>query len=379
MRRQPCQTLLNAAVALLLGVMPALAGCGRDPLVGPPGVTPGVDVVRRGPGGVTRFMARNLLYRLDKHVSMFLVDMNADILLKDPSLPFIPANKSDYKLLIHRAVVEKGAGDLEHLMNTYVFNDADSPLKDLRMSFRGDRLVMAGKMKKGVWVGFEMEGTLEPTPDGRLRLVPRVIKSMGLRVDGLMALFGLEMAKLLKMREDKGLVLQGNDILMDISKLYPPPTLLARVTAVSIRNNAMHIEMDDGKARPWPEDLPLPQARSCLLMWGGDVLINSVLNLNAKMQVLDASPNTPQVFALDRYREQLEAGTVTPTRQGHLIAYVPDVLDYDGDMGRYNPALGVKEGPSDILPGSGGPLFSGPTAPAPAGSDERLAISTGRR
>jgi hypothetical protein len=166
---------------------------------------------------------------------------------------------------------------------------------------------------------------------------------------------------------------------MDISKLYPPPTLLARVTAVSIRNNAMHIEMDDGKARPWPEDLPLPQARSCLLMWGGDVLINSVLNLNAKMQVLDASPNTPQVFALDRYREQLEAGTVTPTRQGHLIAYVPDVLDYDGDMGRFNPALGVKEGPSDILPGSGGPLFSGPTAPAPAGSDERPAISTGRR
>jgi hypothetical protein len=370
---------LSALVALGVGLSATLSGCGKDSFTGPPGVTPGVDVVRRGPGGVTRFMARNLLYRLDKQVSMFLVEMNADILLKDPSLPFIPANKSDYKLLIHRAVVEKGAGDLEHLMNTYVFNDADSPLKDLRLSFRGDRLVMAGKMKKGVWVGFEMEGTLEPTPDGRLRLVPKVIKSLGLRVDGLLALFGLEMAKLLKMREEKGLVMQGNDILMDISKLYPAPTLLARVTAVAIRNNAMHIEMDDGKARPWPEDLPVPQARSCLLMWGGDVLINSVLNLNAKMQVLDASQNTPQVFALDRYREQLEAGTVTPTRQGHLIAYVPDVLDYDGDMGRFNPAVGVKEGPADILPGSGGPRYTGPTALAPAAGDERQALSMGLR
>jgi hypothetical protein len=320
--------------------------------------TGGVDVVRRGPGGVTRFLARNLVYRLDRNVAMYITEMNAEILPKDPNMPFIPANKSDFKLLIHRAVVDKGAGDLEALMNTYVFNDAESPIKDLKISFKGDRLVMAGKMKKGVWVSFEMEGNVEPTPDGKIRLIPRVIKSLGLRVDGLMSLIGLEMAKLLKMREEKGLILQGNDIVMDTSRLIPPPQLLGRVVGVGDKNGALHIEMDSGRARPWPEDLPFPQARSTLLMWGGDVLINSVLNINAKMQVLDGSPHTPMVFALDRYREQLEAGVVTPTRAGHLIAFVPDVLNYDGDMGRFTPPgmvmPGLREGPSDLRPGSGG-------------------------
>lgn len=362
MRPSVTRTLLGTLAVALLS--PALSGCGREPLnsVPPPG-SAGVDIVRRGSPGVTRFMARNLLYRLDRNVAMYLTEMNADILPKDPNMPFIPANKLDFKLLIHRAVVDKGASDLEALMNTYVFNDAESPIKDLKISFRGDRLVMAGKMKKGVWVSFEMEGNVEPTQDGKIRLIPRVIKSMGLRVDGLMSLIGLEMAKLLKMREEKGLILQGNDIVMDMSRLIPPPQLVGRVVAVGIQNNALRVEMDDGKARPWPEDLPYPQARSTLLMWGGDVLINSVLNINAKMQVLDASPSTPMVFALDRYREQLEAGVVTPTRAGHLIAFVPDVLNYDGDMGRYAPPglvlPGLREGPSDLRPGSGG-VRSGP-------------------
>lgn len=363
MRRLIRQVQSLVAAAALAASLP---GCGRESAwSAPPPASSTVDLIRRGPGGTTRFMARNVLYRMDRNVAMFLSEMNADILARDPSMPFVPANKSEFKLLIHKASVDKGAADLEAVMNTYVFNDADSPIKDLRIRFNGDRLVMSGRMKKGVWVSFEMEGVLEPTPDGKIRLVPKVIKSMGLRVDGLIGLFGIELAKLMKAREEKGLAVAGNDIIMDPARLYPPPQMICKVSAIGIRNNALHIEMDDGKARPWPEDLPAPQARATLLMWGGDVLINSVLNLNAKMQVLDATPQTPMVFALDRYREQLEAGYVTPTRAGHLIAYVPDVLDYNGDMGRHAPSAfpvpGIKEGPSDLRPGSGGVWQGGST------------------
>lgn len=356
MHRRMKKALLTGLVAL--AIAPGLAGCGKDGPTGAPVATgDGVELVRRGPGGTTRFMARNVLYRLDANVSMFLTDMNADVVLKDPTLPFVPANKTDYAIQVHHAIVDKGAGDLEALMNTYVFSDRDTPIKDVKMSFKGDRLVMAGKMKKGVWVGFEMEGVLEATADGKIRMTPKAIKSMGLPVQGLMNLIGLEMSKLLKMKEEKGLVMQGNEIIMDPAKLYPPPTLLGHVVYAGVKNNMLHIEMDDGKARPWPET-PVQNTRSTLLMWGGDVLINSCLSLNAKFQINDATPNTPMVFALDRYREQLEAGFVVPTRAGHMIAYVPDVLDIDGDMGRYQPPAfpvpGVKEGPSDLRPGSGG-------------------------
>ena len=356
MHRRMKKTILAGLLAL--AIAPGLAGCGKDGPTGAPlSASDGVELVRRGPGGTTRFMAKNVLYRLDANVSMFLTDMNADVMLKDPTLPFVPANKTDYSIQVHHAVVDKGASDLEALMNTYVFSDRDSPIRNVKMSFKGDRLLMSGEMKKVVWAPFSMEGTLSPTPDGKILMTPQVVKAGPLRVDGLMNLIGLEMAKLLKMKEEKGLIMQGNTIIMDPSKLYPPPALIGHVTEVAVRNNMLHIVMDDGKARPWPE-VPVQNTKSMLLMWGGDVLINSVLNLNAKMQVLDASPATPQVFALDRYREQLEAGFVVPTRQGHLIAYVPDVLDYDGDMGRWSPPSwpvpGVKEGPSDLQPGSGG-------------------------
>ena len=345
---------MRAMVSGVMGaaVLVGLTGCGANGLpTGPKlGNADRVELVRRGPGGVTRFMARNVVYRLDKNVSMFLEDMNTSIILKDPTLPFVPANKNEFTIQIHQAKVSKDAKSLAALMNTYVFNDEESPLRNIKIAFKGDRIVMGGEMKKGVWVGFEMEGELAPTPDGKIVLTPKVIKSMGMRVDGLMGLFGLEMAKLLKMKEEKGLVLQGNQIIMDCSKLFPPPTLSGRVTKASISNNLLHLEFNDGRAKPWPE-LPL-KTQACVAMWGGDVLINTNLVLNAKILQVDATPNDPMVFALDFYREQLEAGYVVSTKSGHMITYVPDIDTYTPNLGRYAPPgypiPGMIDLPSDM-------------------------------
>jgi hypothetical protein len=337
---------MRAMCGGLVGAMTlvTLVGCGSNGLnaVNPNGFNDKVELVRRGPGGTTRFLGRNVVYRLDKHVAMTIDEMNADILLKDPSLPYVPANKNDYSIQVHYAKVTKDAASLAALMNTYVFNDEDSPLKDLKITFKDDRIVMAGKMKKGVWVGFEMEGTVAPSPDGKIVMTPKVIKSMGMRVDGLMSLIGIEMAKLMKMKEEKGLILSGNNIIMDPAKLYPPPTLLGRVTRVGVANGLLTIEMNDGRAKPWPEMPVNPKA--CMVMWGGDVLINTNLVLNAKIIELDATPDTPMVFALDFYREQLEAGYVVSTKAGHMLTYLPDVNTYTGNMGRFTP-------PSFPIPG----------------------------
>ena len=347
-----------AAGVVGLMALTSLAGCGSAGVnaVNPNGFNDSVELVRRGPGGTTRFLARNVVYRLDKNVAMNLEEMNADIQLKDPTLPFVPANKNDYSINVHYAKVTKDASSLAALMNTYVFNDDDSPLKDLKISFKGDRIVMAGKMKKGVWVGFEMEGTVAPSPDGKIVMTPKVVKSMGVPVDGLMKLVGLEMSKLLKMKEEKGLALNGNQIIMDPSKLYPPPTLNGRVTRVGVANNELTIEMSDGRAKPWPEMPVNPKA--CVVMWGGDVLINTNLVLNAKIIELDAQPETPMVFALDLYREQLEAGFVVSTKAGHMLTYLPDVNTYTNQLGRFTPPSfpipGMIQLPSDMNQGEAG-------------------------
>lgn len=354
MERKWLRGLCSTAVGAMMLV--GLTGCGSNGLSGvtTPGSSDSVSLVRRGPGGTTRFLAKNVVYRLDKNVAMNLAEMNGDILLKDPTMPFVPANKNDYSIQVHYAKVTKDAASLEALMNTYVFNDNDSPLKDLKISFKGDRIVMGGKMKKGVWVGFEMEGTLSPTPDGKILMTPKSVKSMGVPVDGLMKLIGLEMASLMKMKEEKGVSLQGNNIVMDPAKLYPPPTLIGHVSRVGIANNLLNLEMNDGKAQPWP-DLPV-QTKACVAMWGGDVLINTNLVLNAKILELDGQPETPMVFALDFYREQLEAGFVVSTKKGEMITYLPDVNTYSPNMGRFTPPTfpipGMQQFPSDMNQGN---------------------------
>jgi hypothetical protein len=336
-KRTWVKTILTGLAGMAL--LAPLAGCGK-------GVTPNtpragsstVDVVRRGPGGQTRFLAHNVLYRVDPSISLFMTDMNADVVLKDPTGPFVPANKTDYSLTIHHAIVDKDAASLEALLNNYVFTGSDSPLRGVKIAFKGDRVVMGGQMNKGIWVGFEIEGTLDPTPDGFIRMTPVAVRSLGLRVDGLLGLMGIEMQKLMKTKEEKGVIIRGNQILMDPARLFPPPTLNGKVTAVGLRAGKLHIEFDDGRAQPWP-DLPVPHPRATLCMWGGDVLINAALNLNSKFEILDSTPDTPMVFALDRYREQLEAGMVIPTRDGAMIAYVPDITNFDVDMGRYAPTV----------------------------------------
>lgn len=352
MNRAPRPSLTFTAGALALALALGVAACGTTGINALPDTADETQpAMRRGSGGVTRFLARNVAYRLDKNISMQLVELNADVLLKDPAGVFVPANKNDYAIQIHSAKVVKGPKDMEWLMNTYVFNDADSPLKELKIKTNGTKLGMSGKMKKGVWVGFEMEGDLSATPEGKIRLHPTLVKSLGIRVDGLMGLIGLDMAKLLKTKAEKGVALDGNDILMDVSKLFPPPRMLGKVSRVEVRPNQVIIEMNDGKAQPFPP-MPVPQAPSFLAMWGGDVLINKTLNLDAKMQILDASPATPQVFALDRYREALESGYIVATKDGHLIAYQPDALGYDGPFPRFAPPTfpipGQISAPSDM-------------------------------
>lgn len=355
MKRSWKQKMMLAAAALLATT--GLVGCGSAGLPNqtPDGIVDRVELIRRGPGATPRFMAKNVVFRLDKDITMILEDMNADVLLKDPSMPYVPANKTEYSLQIHQAKVHKGAASLEALMNKHIFNTPDSPIKDCKLAFKGDKISMSGKMKKGVWVGFEMEGTLEPTPDGKIMMTPTMVKSMGLRVDGLMNLIGLEMAKLLKMQEEKGLSIRGNQIIMDPSKMYPPPRLYGRVSSVHIANGQLHLEFNDGKAKPWPE-VPVKGQRAMLLMWGGDILINKVLVLDAKMQILDATPDTPMVYALDFYRELLEAGYTVGTRDGHMITYEPDLNTWSPNLGRFAPPVypipGMPNMPSDMDDGA---------------------------
>lgn len=319
----------------LLAVL--LAGCGQAPSTTTGKQLPGQGDDDGAPrGAITQFYTRNVVYRVDEDIVVGMPDLVADLQVKRPNHPLIPANKEDFVVNIHTGnlVIEDAA--MTSIFNKYVFNYEGSPLSDLKIANKDGKIAMSGTMHKGIPLPFSMEGTLAPNGAGQLILKPESVRSAGIPVKGIMDVLGLEMAKLINSRA-AGVKIDGNNIVIYPDKLLPPPAINGFVTGARVENGRVVMVFDDKVRRPYP-DVPEASAKNYLLMWGGTVLINNHLILDAKLQQIDTTPQDPMKFYMPLYREQLAAGYVVADR-GYTIAYVPDVNGTTTDMPRYRPRL----------------------------------------
>jgi hypothetical protein len=268
-------------------------------------------------------------------VGIQLNDLDSDI-AQHAAGAFLPGDKTGYDINVRHVDASISAASLEALVGTYVFGDEGAPVKDVKVSVKGDRLVLAGKLKKILWVPFSCEGAVTPMPDGRIRFTPSNVTAAGVRVDGLMELVGLEIAKVFELRKDKGITIEGNDFVLDVAGMIPPPRMAGRVTAAAITNGGLALTLDSGTPRA-PLALPVPSARNFLAIYGGTVRLGAATLADAKVQVCDADPTDPLTFALDRFGDAIEAGVIDLLRDGGTVAYIPDLRKYDQPMGRFTP------------------------------------------
>jgi hypothetical protein len=325
----------------------ALTGCGH--LAPATAVKPAAAV--RGAAktaGAPRFVAHNAYYRIDPRVGIQLDDLDADI-VQHAAGPFVPADKESFDIAVHHADATITAPALEALIGTYVFGDDGAPVKDVKLGMKGDRLQLSGKLKKLIWVPFSCEGGVAPLPDGRIRFTPTNVTAAGVRVDRLMDLVGLEIAKVFELRKDKGITIEGNDFVLDVAGMIPPPRMAGKVTAATIANGSLALALAQGAARP-ALPLPVPAVRNYLAIWGGNVRLGSATLADAKVQVCDADPADPLAFALDHFGDALEAGVIDLLKDGGAIAYIPDLHKFDQPMGRFSPTTGIpSQGPAGIF------------------------------
>jgi len=181
-----------------------------------------------------------------------------------------------------------------------------------------------------------MEGTLLPDGEGHLILKPDLVKSAGIPVKGIMDVIGLEMANLINSKA-AGVKIDGNNVVIYPSKLLPPPAINCYAAGAKVEQGRVIMILDDKVRRPNPE-LPEPNAKNFILMWGGNVLINNHLVMDAKIMQIDMTPNDPMYYYMPLYREQLAAGYTVADR-GVTIAYIPDVRNTKQDLPRYRPNM----------------------------------------
>ena len=189
--------------------------------------------------------------------------MTSDVTLRVRSLRgrFVPtraggvANLDDsdsYVVAVESGETAIGEASLNALMNEHVFARSayhgKPPIKNLEIQVEDGVLKQKGKLDKKIDLPFSVKGAVEATPDGKIRVHARSIKSLGLPVKGLMKLLGVEMDDMLKVEPGHGLSVDDNDFIIDPTEVLPPPKLKGLVSAVRIEGDEIVQTFGSGPA-----------------------------------------------------------------------------------------------------------------------------------
>jgi len=243
--------------------------------------------------------------------------------------PVVLDDPASYQLSIDWAESQVAYEDLARLLNDHVFAYKGAPIKNLHIEREHDegeevRLELKGNLKSLAGIPFEIEGVPEVTQDGRVRVRTRSIQSIGIKMGGLMHTLGIETEDIANFKKARGIEVDGNDMILDPSRLLPPPKSSGRVTFVSLEPDGMVMRFGDGK----PPD-PREVGAHHIFYRGGTIRLGRMTMTNADLQIFDADPSDAFDFYPDKMNDQISAGYVKVKKDGGLTIFAPDFAEID--------------------------------------------------
>lgn len=279
----------------------------------PPPAAPVPETTR-----VVQAQMHNVLFHFSSAAAAHIESLNGEIIPTGNNTMPVLEDKTSFEVRVKSARVSVSAAALAAVMNDYVFAKPDAPLKDLSIFVEGDHLHVKGKLHSRGDVPFETIGALSPNGDGRIRIHSQKVKAFKIPVKGIMNLFGIDLANVLGSSKVPGIDVDKDDLILDMSKLAPPPHIQGKVTAVRIENDQVVTIFGTGEAAP-------PIENGNYMAFRGNKLRFGKLTMeDADITVLDLDPSDPLDWFQDRYKDQLLAGYSKITPTFGLRAYVKD-------------------------------------------------------
>ena len=270
------------------------------------------------PSRAVQAQMRNVLFHLSSTAAAHIDTLTGEVVPTGNNAMPVLDDKTSFEVRVKSARISVSPEALADTLNGYVFAKANSPLKDLTIYIDGDRLHVKGKLHSKGDVPFESLGTLSPTSDGRIRVHSEKVKAFKVPMKGIMNLFGIDLANVLDTSKIDGIDVDKNDLILDMSKLLPPPHIQGKVTAIRIQNNQVIAIFGTGEAAP-----PL-EPGNYMAFKGNKLRFANLTMENADVMVLDLDPADPLDWFQDRYKDQLVAGYSKVTPSFGLRAYVKD-------------------------------------------------------
>jgi hypothetical protein len=229
-------------------------------------------------------------------------------------------------------VVEVDAGEigmdeasLNAMLNQHVFGHMEKPpVKDLQVTVEDGVVKQKGKLDKKIDIPFKVKGSVEATPDGKIRVHAKSIKGLGLPVKGLMNVLGIEMDDMMKVEPGHGLTVDENDMIIDPTLMLPPPRLRGTITNVRIEGDEVVQTFGSGPGKR----LSPPAASPNHIYWrGGSLRFGKLTMVSTDLELIDQDPSDPFDFSAPRYNDMLIAGYSRNTSALGLKTYMPDYDD----------------------------------------------------
>jgi len=275
-------------------------------------------------GGDVRTAMKNVEYHLTDRIIVHISTLNGKLTPK-PNELVVFDDKQSFAIDVDSANVILSMTALTNDLNDYVFSKPDAPLKKLVTTAKGDELTVKGLLVSKGGIPFESSGTLEVTPDGKIRVHTKKVKALHLPVKGLMDMLGLDTATMLNTKKVEGVSVDKDDLILDPEKILPPPQLRGHLSSIKIENGAIALVFTAQEQKESQKPLANScSARNYLQFKGGTVRFGKLTMADADLVLMDMEPADPFDFAIDHYKDQLVAGYSKMTQQGGLCVHMPD-------------------------------------------------------
>lgn len=284
----------------------------------------------------TYMLLNNVKFRYDEEVYISVHHMLA---ITEPVKPYKYVdmnNENSFGIKIISAQCSLEHSVRENLFNKRVLNYEGAPLKNLTLlavdvDVKGQKVPMLkinGMMKLGVWLPFEMLGTVGvDKATNSMTIEAYKIKSVGFPfVKNLMDMSGIKLSKLVSIKPGRGLSIGNNTMYVDAMNITPPPKLSGILLDARINPKTNCIDLKIGAQKPAEVkySLLVPEAKNYIYIFNGSLIFGKLLSSNGKLQLVDTTPADYMDFYLKKYLLQLSKSEIRMTADAAMIVYIPD-------------------------------------------------------
>jgi hypothetical protein len=268
----------------------------------------------------TRIYAHNLLLRKGPDFRIYVRWLNGEMRRTKKNLNPSFDEPESFVLEVQRGIIRANIGDISHYLNTGAV--AGSPLTNISLAGSGNQISLHGTIHKlHIPLPIGLDGTLSPSPDGRIHLHVDRLSVLKLPVKGLLGDFHVSVADLMGKTSVAGIEASQNDLYFDTQKLLPAPHIHGTLTRVRVANPDIEVMYGDAEN----DATRTEQWHNFLALKGGTLDFGRLTMHNVDLIMIDASKDAWFDLDLVNYQAQLVNGYTRMTPQAGLEIFMPDL------------------------------------------------------